>query len=358
MAEPPVDLRSDTVTRPTPAMRRAMAEAEVGDDVYGEDPTVARLEAAGAEALGTEAALFVPSGTMGNQIALHLHARPGSEVICDRRSHVVLHEMAAMAAISGLLPHTLVTADGLLAAAEVEAATAPEIAYRVPAGAILVENSHNMAGGTVYPRARLEELLAVARRRRLPVHLDGARLFNAAVALGTTAAALAAGFDSVMVALSKGLGAPVGSLLAGGRDLIHEARRVRKMLGGGMRQAGILAAAGLIALEEGPELLADDHANAALIARALAAIPGLEIDPGAVVTNIVMVRVTPEFAGAGDEGDSGSGGGPGDRARALLDRLAAAGILAVPFGADVVRLVTHRDAPRERIAAALARLRP
>lgn len=349
MAEPFVDLRSDTVTRPTPAMRRAMAEAEVGDDVFGEDPTVARLEAAGAAALGREAALFVPSGTMGNQIALHLHARPGSEVICDRRGHVVLYEMGAMAAISGLLPHTVETERGLLTAAQVEAAISPDVTYKSRTGVVVIENTHNMAGGTVYPRPRIDEILAVARRRGLPVHLDGARLFNAATALGTTAADLAAGFESVMISLSKALGAPVGSLLAGDRAFVHEARRVRKMLGGGMRQAGILAAAGLIALEEGPSLLARDHENAAWLAGELAAIPGLATDPAAVATNIVMVRVTPALFG----GETPDGG----LAAAFLAKAREAGLLAVPISPETVRLVTHRDAPRERIEPALTRLR-
>lgn len=334
---PPVDLRSDTVTRPTPAMRRAMAEAEVGDDVFGEDPTVRRLEESAAEALGHEAALFVPTGTMGNQIALHLHARPGSEVICDRRAHVVLYEMGAMAALSGLLPHPVPGERGILTAEQVEAVVSPEVTYKSRTGAITLENTHNMAGGTVYPRQRTDEIQAVARRHGLPIHLDGARLFNAAAASGRPARELAAGFDSVMISLSKGLGAPAGSLLLGSAGFVLEARRVRKMLGGGMRQVGILAAAGLIALAEGPELLLEDHANARWLGERLAGLPGVEVDLGTVVTNILICEV--------EEG-----------AERFLERVGEAGMLGVPLGETTVRFVTHRDAPGEEIRGAFERL--
>ncbi|HVR96389.1 MAG TPA: GntG family PLP-dependent aldolase [Thermoanaerobaculia bacterium] len=336
-----IDLRSDTVTRPDAEMRRAMAEAEVGDDVFGEDPTVTRLEEEAAARLGHEAGLFVPSGTMGNQISLHLHARPGCDVICDAASHIVHYEMDAMAALSGLLPRTLPSPQGLLDPAAVEATIAPDLVYRARTGLIVVENSHNFAGGTVYDRPHLDALIAVARRHRLPIHLDGARIFNAAAALGTTTAALAAGFDSVMFCLSKGLGAPVGSLLCGGRGFIHEARRVRKMFGGGMRQVGVLAAAGLVALRKGPEHLAADHENAALLAGALAELPGIHIDPATVRTNIVIFHVAPELGAAG----------------AFVEALAKVGVLGAPFGPDRVRLVTHRDAPRPRIEEAIARIR-
>ncbi len=344
-----IDLRSDTVTRPDAEMRRAMAEAEVGDDVFGEDPTVTRLEEEAAAAVGHEAGLFVPSGTMGNQIALHLHARPGCDVVCDAASHIVHYEMGAMAALTGLLPRTLASPQGLLDPAAVEAAIAPEVVYRARTGLIVVENSHNMAGGTVYDRPHLDALIAVARRHRLPIHLDGARIFNAAAALGTTAAALAAGFDSVMFCLSKGLGAPVGSLLCGGRDFIHEARRVRKMFGGGMRQVGVLAAAGLVALRKGPERLLEDHENAAELAGALAGLPGLDLDPATVRTNIVIFSVTPGvFDGRMPE--KGLAG-------AFVERLAKVGVLGAPVSYDRVRLVTHRDAPRPRIEEAIARIR-
>jgi threonine aldolase len=333
-----IDLRSDTVTRPDDEMRRAMAEAEVGDDVFGEDPTVRRLEEEGAAAVGMEAALFVPSGTMGNQIALHLHGRPGGEVICDAACHILNYEIGGMAALSGLLPRVLQSPQGILDPAAVEAAIAPDVSYRARTVLIEVENTHNMAGGTLYDRPRLEAILDVARRHRLPVHFDGARVFNAAVALDTTVAALAAGFDTLMFSLSKGLGAPVGSLVCGSQAFAHEARRVRKMFGGGMRQVGILAAAGLIALRKGPARLAEDHENASRLAHALAGMRGIDLDPATVRTNIVIFRLT-------------SGG-----AMAFLERLRGEGILAVPVSQDKIRFVTHRDVSREQVDQAIERL--
>ena len=336
-----IDLRSDTVTRPDDEMRRAMAEAEVGDDVFGEDPTVLRLEEESAAAVGMEAALFVPSGTMGNQIALHLHGRPGGEVICDSLSHIVNYEMGGMAALSGLLPRALLSNQGLLDPAAVEAAVAPDVSYRARTVLIAVESSHNMAGGTLYDRPRLEAILDVARRHRLPTHFDGARVWNAALALGTTVPTLSAGFDSLMFCLSKGLGAPVGSLICGSRAFIQEARRVRKMFGGGMRQVGVLAAAGLVALRKGPARLAEDHENAARLARVLAEIPGIELDPATVRTNIVIFRLTPETGPAMD----------------FLGRLKEAGVLGVPVSRDQVRLVTHRDVSRVRVDEAIGKIR-
>jgi threonine aldolase len=341
MNEEPIDLRSDTVTKPDAEMRRAMAEAEVGDDVYGEDPTVVRLEEESAAALGCEAAVFVPSGTMGNQIALHLHGTPGEEVICDALSHVFRFEMGAMAALSGLIPRTLHSAGGLLEPAAVEAAIVRDATFHARTGLIEVENTQNIAGGVVYDRPRLEGLLDVARRHELPIHLDGARIFNAAVALGTTAAALAAGFDSVMFCLSKGLGAPIGSLLCGPRDFIREAHRVRKMFGGGMRQVGVIAAAGLVALRKGPGRLAEDHENAGRLALALAELPGVELDPASVQTNIVVCRVTEE------QGLAGS----------FLGRLREGGVLASQVSADQVRFVTHRDVSRPQVDEAIERIR-
>ncbi len=347
-----IDLRSDTVTRPDAEMRRAMAEAEVGDDVFGEDPTAQRLEEEAAAAVGMEAALFVPSGTMGNQIALHLHSRPGGEVICDSMCHIVNYENAAMAAVSGLLPKTLISPGGLLDPQAVEGAIAPKASYRAPTVLIEVENSHNMAGGTVYDRPRLEALLAVGRRHGLPVHLDGARIFNAALALGTTVPVLAAGFDSLMYCLSKGLGAPVGSLICGRRDFVTEARRVRKMLGGGMRQVGILAAAGLVALRKGPARLPEDHENAGRLARAVAELPGIELDLATVRTNIVIFRLTPRFFG----GIAPEGGPEGGLTAAFLARLRDTGVLGSTVSRDQVRLVTHRDVSRAQVDQAIERI--
>lgn len=335
----PIDLRSDTVTRPSPAMRRAMAEAEVGDDVYREDPTVRALEEEGAAALGLPAALFVPSGIMGNQIGLRLLAPRGSELLCDQRAHVLLFEMGAMAALSGIQPRALASDDGLPAPEAFREAIVPRGGYRVATGAIALENTHNVAGGRVFPRARIDAVLAIARAASLPVHLDGARIWNAAAALGTTPDVLAAGFDSVMFCLSKGLGAPVGSLLCGTRELIAEAREVRRMLGGAMRQVGVLAAAGQVALAEGPADIARDHENARRLAAAIAEAEGVTIDLATVESNILMFRVE---------------GAPEDEnpAATWCARARENGVLAHPFDAEHVRLVTHRDLSDKAIAAA------
>lgn len=325
-----IDLRSDTVTKPTEQMRRAMATAEVGDDVYGEDPTVNRLEERAAAIFEREAAIFVPTGTMGNQIAVKLHTRHGQEVICEARSHILDWEMAMVAAFSGCVPRTVVGDRGIVRWAEIEKAIAPTIYYRAPTGLVWIENSHNMAGGTVTPVSVLEEIWAGARAKGLPVHCDGARVFNAATAAGVTAAEITRGFETVMFCLSKGLGAPVGSVLVGSRELITEARSVRKALGGGMRQAGILAAAGLIALEEMPRRLHEDHANAKLLAEAVAACDAAEIDVDRVETNIVIFSLK-------ENGD----------APALVRALKEQGVLASAVGPHAVRLVTHFDVSRE-----------
>ncbi len=337
-----IDLRSDTVTRPDAEMRRAMAEAEVGDDVFGEDPTVRVLEEEAAAAVGQEAAVFVPSGTMGNQIALHLHARPGDDVICDARCHIVQFEVGAMAALSGLLPRTIAAPTGRLDPGAVEALVHSGAGYRGRTGLLTIENTHNFAGGTVYDRPWIDALLAVARRHRLPVHLDGARIFNAATALGVPAAALCQGFDSVQFCLSKGLGAPIGSILAGSAPFVAEARRVRKMFGGGMRQVGVIAAAGLVALRKGPGRLGEDHAHARLLAAAVAEFPGVELDPAAVVTNVLVFRLTEAFEGG---------------SAAFLARAREHGVLASPVARNEVRLVTHKDVSRAGIDEAIARLR-
>lgn len=323
-----IDLRSDTVTHPTPAMRRAMATAEVGDDVYGEDPTVRRLEERAAERLGKQAAIFVPTGTMGNQVAIHLQTRPGSEVILEARAHIFNFEMGAMAVWSGVLPRPVVTADGLMTPDQVAAVISPPISYRTPTSLLCLENTHNLWSGLPMDAARTEALADVARSRGLAVHLDGARIFNAAIALGTTVATLAAPCDTVMFCLSKGLAAPIGSLLVGSAELIREARRVRKLFGGGMRQVGVLAAAGLVALDEMVDRLDEDHRRARRLAQGLAELPGVEVDPARVWTNILVFRLRPT---------------PGEPAPAA--RLAAGlrdrGILCIAFSDHELRMVTH-----------------
>jgi threonine aldolase len=341
-----IDLRSDTVTKPTAAMRAAMAAAEVGDDVYGEDPTVNRLEHRAAEVFGREAAIFVPTGTMGNQIAIRLHTDHGHEVICEARSHILDWEMAMVSAFSGCVPRAVEGDRGVLSWESVRRAIAPKIYYRAPTGMIALENTHNMAGGTVTPVEVFEEIWAGAREAKLPVHLDGARVFNAATALGVDVAILTRGFDTVMFCLSKGLGAPLGSMLVGSREVIDRARVFRKALGGGMRQAGVVAAAGLIALEEMPKRLGDDHANARLLADAIARCDAAEIDPADVQTNIVIFTLK---EGTGESGD----------APALVRTLRENGVLASAIGPHAVRLVTHYDVSREdceRAATVLERL--
>lgn len=320
-----------------------MAEAEVGDDVYGEDPTVNRLQERAAEIFEKEAALFVPTGSMGNQIAVKLHTRPGAEVIIEERGHIFNYEMAAMAAISGVLARPVPSGDGtgILTWAEIAAAIHAGGPYYVaPTRLIALENSHNLAGGTVLTRARTEEICQRAHELGIPVHLDGARIFNASVALAETVAALARPADSVMFCLSKGLGAPVGSMLLGERRFIEEARRWRKLLGGGMRQAGVLAAAGLVALEESPQRLYEDHANARRLAEGLAELPGISIDPKRVVTNIVIFDVA----------------GTNLTAETICARLRERGVLASGFG-SAIRMVTHYDVSRDRIETALCAVR-
>ena len=338
-----IDLRSDTVTKPTATMRRAMAEAEVGDDVYGEDPTVNRLQDRAAEIFEKEAALFVPTGSMGNQIAVKLHTRPGQEVVIEERGHIFNFEMATMAAFSGCVARPVQSHDGsgILTWEEINGAIHANAAYYVaPTGLIAIENSHNLAGGSVMTRARAEEICENAHAKNLPVHLDGARIFNAATALNESVANLARPADSVMFCLSKGLGAPVGSMLLGPKAFIDEARSVRKMLGGGMRQAGVLAAAGLVAIEESPKGLADDHANARRLAEGLAELPGIEIDPEKVLTNIVIFDVA-------DTGRS---------ADAICVQLREQGVLASGFGSSI-RMVTHYDVSRADIETALREMR-
>ena len=332
-----IDLRSDTVTRPTAAMRHAMATAEVGDDVYGEDPTVNRLEARAAAIFGKEAAIFVPTGTMGNQIGIRLHTEHGQEVICEARAHIFDWEMAMTAAFSGCQVRPVAGERGILTWAAIAPAIGAKIYYRAQTGLICLENTHNMAGGTVTPLPVLEEIWAGAKAAGLPVHLDGARVFNASVALGVPTDKLTHGFETVSFCLSKGLGAPVGSVLVGTAKHIERARIFRKALGGGMRQAGILAAAGLVGLEESPAKMVEDHANARMLAEAVAGCAGAEIDLAGVETNIVIFGV---------RGDAG----------AFVGALKERGVLASAIGPRSVRLVTHFDVGRgdcERAAEVL-----
>ncbi|HZD39668.1 MAG TPA: GntG family PLP-dependent aldolase [Terriglobales bacterium] len=340
MSESIIDLRSDTVTRPSPAMRRAMAEAEVGDDVYLEDPTVNRLQARAAEIFGREAALFMPSGSMGNLTCVLAQTRPGQEVICEASGHIYNYEMASLSAIAGLLPRLVPTAAGILSWQEIAPQIREKVYYRPQTGLIALENTHNMAGGTVYPTPVAEEICEQAHAAGIPVHLDGARIFNAAAYLGESVAAMTKKFDSVQFCLSKGLGAPVGSMVVGSKNFIERCRVIRKMLGRGMRQAGVLAAAGLVALEEGPKRLAEDHANARILAEGLARLGNIQIDPEKVQTNILIFEIR-------------NGGMTASR---LVERLKQRGVLAGTVDTARVRLVTHRDVSRAEVEEALRRM--
>jgi len=320
-----IDLRSDTVTKPTAAMRRAMAEAEVGDDVYGEDPTVRKLEERVAEMLGKQASLFLPSGTMGNTIGIKLHTRHGEEVVCDHRAHILDWEMSMTAWFSGCLARPVPTDDGVLRWADIEPVVRPRgTGFPAPTAMVNIEHPHNMGGGTLFPIEGIETICDRAHERGLKVHMDGARLFNAVAASGVTASRIVAKTDSVMFCLSKGLGAPVGSMLAGDAPTMAEARLYRKRLGGGMRQAGILAAAGLVALEGSGSHMQDDHGNAKLMAGRIG------LDPAKIQTNIVIFDIAK------------TGLTPVD----FLARLKASGILAGSVGGTRIRLVTHYDVSR------------
>ena len=331
----PIDLRSDTVTKPSQGMREAMARAEVGDDVFGEDPSVNALQERVAALLGKEAALYVPSGTMSNQVALGALTRPGDEVICDANAHVAAFEAGALAALWGVQPRTLPAPRGLLEPAAVDAAVRAPIEHYPRTRVVELENTHNRGGGAVYPLPLVHQLAEVAKRHGLAVHMDGARLWNACAATGHTPAEYAAHATTVSVCLSKGLGAPVGSVVAGPRDVIADARRLRRRLGGGMRQAGILAAAGLYALDHNLARLREDHEHATLLATRLAQLPGATI-LFPVETNLVFVAF---------EGRS---------ARDLSRAFAAAGVLANPEGSrpDTIRLVTHLNVTREEVLTA------
>ena len=335
-----IDLRSDTVTKPSDAMRRAMAEAEVGDDVYGEDPTVNFLQERSAEIFGKEAALFVPSGTMGNQIAVKVHTQPGDEVIIDERGHIFNYEVGAASIIAGVTIRPIRSSDGsgILTWDDIAPAVSADGIYdHTQTGLLCIENTLNLAGGRVMSAKRCADLSEKAHAIGLPVHVDGARIFNAAVAQNTTVADLTKHCDSVQFCLSKGLGAPVGSVLVGSHDFIQESRIWRKRLGGGMRQAGILAAAGLIALEESPKRLHEDHTNAKTLAIGLAAIPGIALDVETVETNIVIFDIAETGRTSGE----------------ICAGLKEKGILASGFGPRI-RMVTHCDVSSDDIETVIA----
>jgi len=337
-----VDLRSDTITKPTPAMRRAMAEAEVGDDVFGEDPTVNRLEAMAAERMGKEAGLFVASGTMGNLVSLLAQCGRGDEVIVGDQAHTYVYEQGGMAALGGIHPRVVPNQpDGTLDLEAVAAAIRPKDDHFPRTRLIAVENTHNRCGGTPLTPAYMHALGRLARAHGLRVHVDGARIFNAAVALGVDVRELVADADSVTFCLSKGLAAPVGSVVCGSREFIAEARRARKVLGGGMRQAGVIAAAGIVALEQMVERLAEDHAHAAMLADGLAELPGIEVEPVPVRTNILYFKVTRQDMDA----------------HQLVARLAERGVRMLALGPRRVRAVTNYHVTAEDIQTTLAAFR-
>jgi len=329
-----IDLRSDTLTKPTPAMRKAMAQAEVGDDVYGEDPTVNRLQEMAAGLLGKKAALFVPSGTMANQLAIRLHTQPGQEVIVERTAHIVRYEQGAAGALAGVQLHWVAGERGIIGPEQVEAAIRPTDPYSIKTGLICLENTHNSGGGTIYPLATIERIRTIASAHAIPMHLDGARLFNAVAATTLPPAAYATHFETVSFCLSKGLGAPAGSLLlTNDLAMIERARRFRRMYGGAMRQVGILAAAGIYALEHHVERLKEDHINAKRLARKLQQIPTIRINPQHVDTNIVIFEVI----------------GHRLAPAALVAALRQEGVLINGLGDNSFRAVTHLDVSTEAI---------
>jgi threonine aldolase len=326
-----IDLRSDTVTQPTTEMRKAMAEAEVADDVYGEDPTMNRLHERAAQIFQKEAAIFVPSGTMGNQVAIRCHTQHGQEIICEERAHFINLESATVAAFSGCQPRTIYGEDGVITWAQIKKKIAPPAYYRAQTGLIELENTGSLTGGTVFPQDVADEICDGAHEMGLPVHLDGARIFNAATAMKKPVAEIARKFDSVMFCLSKGLCAPVGSMLVGSKAFIDKARVFRKAMGGGMRQAGVLGAAGLIALEKMPARLQEDHDNARLLAEGLAEIKGIKIDAKKVRTNILVFSVI----------------GTGMDTAKFSRKLGEKKVLAAGIDQEQMRFVTHNDVSRE-----------
>jgi threonine aldolase len=334
MHGPPIDLRSDTVTKPTAGMRRAMAEADVGDDVYGEDPTVTRLEARTAELLGKEAAVFVPSGTMANQIGVGLNTQPGDELLCSSTSHVYVWEAGGIARLSGVTARTFEGDGGLLRLEDLAGAIRPaHDAHYVRTRLVCLENTHNRGGGRVHSIESINQIARWARDHNLAMHLDGARLMNAVVASGVNASEWSQHFDTVSICFSKGLGAPVGSAVAGTSEAIRRARRLRKLFGGGMRQAGILAAAALYALDHNINRLSDDHENAQVLATAFEAAEGFALESGPVMTNLVWVKVDPSIGTAAE----------------VAAFLRSRNILVTVIGAQVIRACTHLDVSREEI---------
>lgn len=341
MKRPPIDLRSDTLTTPTTAMRKAMAEAAVGDDVYGEDPTVKALERRTAELLGKEAALFVPSGTMANQIAIGVHCAPGDELICGETAHVYVWEGGAIARLWGATARTLPGDLGMISAKDLTGKIRPDDGHYVRTRLVCLENTHNRAGGRVHPVEDVSAISRWAHSQGLAMHLDGARLMNAVVASGTAADVWASHFDTVSICFSKGLGAPVGSALAGSADLIKKAHRLRKVLGGGMRQAGVLAAAALHSLDHHIDRLEIDHANAQILAQAVGQTVGLRLESGPVETNLVWIAVDPSLGSAAD----------------LVGRLKSEGVLVSALGPQVVRACTHLDVSRDDVLLAAEAIR-
>lgn len=336
-----LDFRSDTVTQPTPAMRKAMAEAEVGDDVYGEDPTVNRLEQQAAKAMGMESALFVPTGTMGNQVALWVHSARTGTILLEENCHIALYEGGAASLLSNLTLRGLRSAHGVFDAQDAALAFPPDDPHFSPVKIVAIENTHNYAGGRCWSAKETRAIRDLAHTKKAKFHIDGARIFNAATAQKTTAKNLVAGADSVMFCLSKGLGAPVGSLLCGSQEFIHHARHARKTLGGGMRQVGHLAAAGLVALRDGPKRLAEDHDNAKRLAEGLGGLTGCTVHYDAVETNMVMVDITRT----------------GLSSDAFVAKAAKAGVLCLPRDSGpTVRFVTHLNVTREDVDEVVERL--
>ena len=341
MAESWIDLRSDTVTRPSAGMRKAMAEAVVGDDVFGDDPTVNKLQEKLAGMMGKEAALFVPSGSMANQIAVRIQTRPGDELLCEETAHVYLYEGGGRALHSGVTCRTLVGKRGILDVVDFDGKVRPIDDHFVRTRMVAIENTHNKGGGTVYPLANIERISAWARVNKLAVHLDGARLMNAVAKTQISLPTWASHFDTVSMCFSKGLGAPVGSILAGPAELIREARRVRKQMGGGMRQAGILAAACIYAIDNNVKRLVDDHEHAQMLALAFAQTAGFSVKPIEVETNLVWVKIDPALGSA----------------EKIVAQFLENGILILAAGPDLIRLVTHLDVTRNHIERVIAVIR-